>query len=458
MKSKSMLIAAACFVASAFALPSHVASARQAPPSDAAANQPSATKAMESKATVQKYCVSCHNEKVKSGGLTLSTLDLTRAPEHAEVWEQVIRKVRTGAMPPAGRPRPDKAVAAGLVSYLETELDKAALAAPNPGRAALPRLNRAEYRNAVRDVLGLEIDAASMLPTDIAGHGFDNNADALTLSPMLTERYLGAAAKISQMALARPRGVPMPETFFVPTDRNQSVRVTDELPLGPRGGTAFRYYFPADGEYLFELRPKESGAGGGFEGITAEPHKLDIAIDNVPVATTVLGGPEFAPRRGGGAGGGGDYPREDRTKKILQALTFRLPVKAGPRLVQVYFAAKTAAFVEDLFDPSLRREPYRDGSGEPKISSVTITGPQPATATIGDTPSRRRILTCAPASPKDESCARTIISTLARRAYRRPVTEEDLSAPLTAYRGAAVNDGFEAGIEMAIRSILMSPK
>jgi hypothetical protein len=452
MRRTTLFLAGLGFVASAFAVSSQTASARQAQAGQTsdvvAANQ----------ATIQKYCFSCHNEKVKSGGLTLSTLDLSRAAEKPEVWEHVIRKVRTGAMPPAGRPRPDKAAADSLATYLETELDKAALANPNPGRTALARLNRAEYRNAVRDVLGLEIDAASMLPNDIAGYGFDNNADALTLSPMLTERYLGAAAKISQMALARPRGVPMPETFFVPTDRNQNVRVSDDLPLGSRGGTVIRYYFPADGEYLFEMRPKEGGAGGGFEGITAEPHQLDIAIDNVKLATTTLGGPDFAPRRGAGAGAAGDYPREDRNKKILEALTFRLPVKAGSHLVQVYFAAKTAAFVEDLIDPSQRREPYRDGSGEPRISSVTITGPQPATASIGDTPSRRKILTCTPASKKDEVCARKIVSTIARRAYRRPVTEEDLSAPLTAYRGGAASGGFEAGVEMAIRSILMSPK
>jgi mono/diheme cytochrome c family protein len=463
---RSLWVSTTCFIAavfvSGFALSSESAAARQAPATDAvAANQ----------ATVQKYCVSCHNDKVKSGGLALTTLDLARAPKDAEAWEHVIRKVRTGAMPPAGRPRPDKAAATGLVTYLETELDKAALATPNPGRLALARLNRAEYRNAVRDVLGLEIDAASMLPNDVAGHGFDNNADALTLSPMLTERYLGAAAKISQMALARPRGVPMPETFFVPTDRNQSVRFSDDLPLGSRGGVALRYYFPADGEYLFEMRPKEGGAGGGFEGITAEPHQLDIAIDNVKVGTVTLGGPDFVPRRGGGAGAAaaGDYPREDRTKKILELLKFRVPVKAGSHLVQVYFAAKTTAFVEDLFDPSLRREPYRDGSGDPRISSVTITGPQPETATVGDTPSRRRILTCTPsvrgagasarqATDEGEACARKIVSTLARRAYRRPVTEEDLQAPLTAYRGRAASGGFEAGIEMAIRSILMSPK
>jgi mono/diheme cytochrome c family protein len=458
---RSLWVAATCLLASAFASAWQTASARQAEPvSDAVA---------ANKAVVQKYCVSCHNEKVKSGGLTLSTLDMASVTANPDVWEHVIRKVRTGAMPPVGRPRPDKAVAGSLVAYLETELDKEALARPNPGRPALPRLNRAEYRNAVRDLLALEIDAPSMLPNDIAGHGFDNNADALTLSPMLTERYLGAAARISQMALARPRGVPLPETFFVPTDRDQSVRVSDDLPLGSRGGTALRYYFPADGEYLFELRPKESGAGGGFEGITAEPHQLDIAIDNVKMATVTLGGPDFAPRRGAGAGAAGDYPREDRTKKILELLKFRLPVTSGSHLVQVYFASKTTAFVEDLFDPSLRREPYRDGSGNPKISSVTITGPQPATAAVGDTPSRRRILTCSPrlrtsgasARQADEeaaACARKIITTLARRAYRRPVTEDDLQAPLTAYRTGAASGGFEPGIEMALRSILMSPK
>jgi mono/diheme cytochrome c family protein len=450
-------IAATCVIASASALASQTASVRAAQSAQiASAGQTGADAAAANRATVQKYCFGCHNEKVKSGGLTLSTLDMARVTGNADVWEHVIRKVRTGAMPPAGRPRPDKAVATRLVEYLETELDAAAYASPNPGRAALPRLNRAEYRNAIRDLLALEIDAAAMLPNDIAGHGFDNNADALTLSPMLTERYLGAAAKISQMALARPRGVPLPETFFVPTDRDQSVRISDELPFGSRGGTAFRYYFPADGEYLFELRPKESGAGGGFEGINAEPHQLDIAIDGVKLAGATLGGPEFVARRGGA--GGADYPREDRNKKILDLLTFRVPVKSGTHLVQVYFASKTMAFVEDLFDPSLRREPYRDGSGNPKISSVTITGPQPATASIGDTPSRRRILTCTPSSRKDEICARTIVSNLARRAYRRPVTDEDLQAPLTAYRGGAASGGFEAGIEMALRSILMSPK
>ena len=223
---------------------------------------------------------------------------------------------------------------------------------------------------------------------------------------------------------------------------------------------ALRYYFPADGEYLFEMRPKESGAGGGFEGITAEPHQLDIAIDNVKVGTATLGGPEFAPRRGAGAGAAGDYPREDRTKKILELLTFRVPVKAGSHLVQAYFASKTTAFVEDLFDPSLRREPYRDGSGEPQDFE---RDDHRSAAGDGDGWRYARAagasLTCAPVvGARTRRARRKIVSTLARRAYRRPVTEDDLQAPLTAYRGAAANGGFEAGIEMAIRSILMSPK
>ncbi len=400
--------------------------------------------------------MTCHNEKMKSGGLALSTLDLASVSRDIEPWEHVIRKVRTGAMPPVGRPRPEKAAAESLVTFLETELDRAALENPNPGRPALQRLNRSEYRNAIRDLLAVEIDASSMLPADVAGHGFDNNADALTLSTALTERYLGAAAKISQMALARPRGVPVPETFFVPTDRDQGKRFNDDLPFGSRGGLAMRYYFTADGEYQFEMRPKESGAGGGFEGITAEPHQIDVAIDNVKVWSGTLGGPEFAQRRGEPAAGTDEY-RADRNKKILDMLKFRVPVKAGSHLVQFYFAAKTSAYVEDLFDPSLRRDPYRAGGGEPKISSVTITGPQPDTAAIGDTPSRRHVLICNPSSAQDETCAKKILSTLARRAYRRPVTDADLQVPLASYREGAGQGGFESGVEMGIRSILVSP-
>jgi mono/diheme cytochrome c family protein len=440
----AMFLAAACLTAA-------VASNLQSGEPTYAQSAPTIS---ANQALLQKYCVSCHNEKMKSGGLALSGLDMTQISRDTEAWEHVIRKVRTGAMPPVGRPRPEKTVAASFVTYLETELDRAGAANPNPGRSSLQRLNRAEYRNAIRDLLALEIDAATLLPPDLAGHGFDNNADALTLSPALTERYLGAAAKIAQLTLARPRGVPLPDMFFVPTDRNQGTRVSDDMPFGSRGGLSIKYYFPADGEYLFEMRPEESGAGGGFQGVTAEPHQIDVAIDTAKVWTGTLGGPEFV------RGRGGDPEGVDRNKKILDALRFRIPVKAGSRQVQAYFAAKTSAYLEDLFDQSLRRDPYRAGGGEPKISSLTITGPFPDTsAPVSDSASRKRVLICTPTSAGDqEVCARKILSTLARRAYRRPITDADLQVPLATYRDGANKGGFESGIELALRSILVSPK
>jgi len=402
------------------------------------------------RAVLQQYCFSCHNERREVGGLALDALDMADVAERADVWEKVVRKLRTGAMPPAGRPQPGKTASNYVATWLEAELDRAALLHPDPGRSTLHRLNRSEYQNAVRDLLAVDIDA-SLLPADNAAYGFDNNADALTLSSALTGRYLGAAAKISQLALARPRGTPAPETFFVPTDRNQGTRINDDMPFGSRGGTAFRYYFPADGEYLFEMRPKESGADGGFEGVTDEPHQLDVSIDGLRVWTGTVQRPEGL--RG-----------DERIARILESMRFRAPVKAGSHLVQVYFAAKSSAYVEDLFDPYLRRAPYRAANGEPVVSTVTITGPQPDTdaATHGsvDSPSRRRLLICTPPSAtveEAEICAKTILSTLARRAYRRPVTDANLEVPLDLYREGAKTGGFESGIELAVRGILVSP-
>jgi mono/diheme cytochrome c family protein len=422
------------------------------------------------RAVLDKYCVTCHNQRMKTGGLALDALDLSQLSEHTDVWEKVVRKIRTGAMPPVGRPRPDKALAESVASSLEADLDRAALEHANPGRPTLHRLNRVEYRNAIRDMLALEIDLASVLPPDSAAYGFDNNADALSLSPVLAERYLEAAAKISQLALGHVRGSPLPETVFVPTDRNQGNRVSEDLPWGSRGGLAIRYDFPIDGEYLFELQLKESGADGGIVGLTAEPHQLDVSVDRARVWTSTVGGPELAKAR-----------MEERTEKTREALQFRLPIKAGSHLVQVYFLQKTSAFLEDLFDPYLRRDPYRAGNGEPGISSVTITGPSASDAapfdeaqgglsasrrpSMNDSPSRRRLLVCQPTSAADEACAKKIIAALARRAYRRPVGDEDLQIPLARYRdgaGKAAWKGgprnFDSGLELAVRSILVSPK
>ena len=395
---------------------------------------------------LRTYCYACHNDRVRTAGLALDTFDLARVGESAEVWEEVVRKIRTGAMPPAGRPRPDRGESNEIVTWLEAELDRAALTRPNPGRPTLHRLNRVEYQNAVRDLLAVEIDV-SLLPADNAAYGFDNNADALTLSSALTERYLGAAAKVGQMAVARPRGSPTPDTIFIPTDRDQGRRINDDLPFGSRGGGTFRYYFPASGEYLFELRPKEGGVDGGFEGVTAEPHQLDVSLDGRRLWTGVVGGPAFDGVRG-----------DERTQKVLETLQFRAPVGAGAQLVQVYFAAKTSAYVEDLFDPYLRRDPYRARNGEPEVSSITITGPLRDTASVEQSPSRRKLFVCQPATREQETpCATSILSRFARRAYRRPVTEEDLEAPLALYHDGASRGGFETGVELAVRGILVSP-
>lgn len=393
---------------------------------------------------LRQYCFACHNDQARTGGLALDVQELTEVGGHPEIWEAVVRKLRTGAMPPLGRPRPEPAAADRLVTWLEGELDRAVAERPVPGRPTLHRLNRTEYRNAVRDLLAVDIDV-SLLPADNAAYGFDNNADALTLSSALTERYLGAAARVSQLALGRPRGAPAPETIFVPTDRDQGRRISDDLPFGSRGGTAFRYYFSADGEYEFQMRPKESGVAGGFEGVTAEPHQLDVRLDDDLVWSGTVVRPE-------------ELRGDERNRQILEGLRFRARVTAGSHLVQVAFKAKTSAYVEDLFDPDLRRDPYRAPNGEPVVSSVTITGPFQGTASVGDTESRRRLLTCAPLTAAEEApCAEKVLSTLARRAYRRPVTAADLDVPLRLYREGAERGGFEAGVELALRGILVSP-
>ena len=410
---------------------------------------------MPHRAVLNKYCTTCHNSRAKVGGLALDAVDTAKVGDHADVWENVVRKVRTGAMPPVGRPRPDKVQADGLVAYLETSLDRYATEHPNPGRPSLHRLNRTEYTNAIRDMLGLEIDAAALLPADNAAYGFDNVADALGLSPALTERYLGAAAKISQMALARVKDSPLPETFLVPTDRNQGVRVNDDLPFGSRGGLAIRYYFPVDGEYKFEMRLKEDGAGGGVQGLTDEPHQLEARVDDAKVWDVTIGGPAPA-APASEAGAAADPNLRPVRRRALPNLTFSLPVKAGTHVVGVYFVNKTTAYLEDLFDMSQRRDPYRAGNGEPVLSSVTITAPGGAGVAASDSPSRRKLLTCSPTAARsaaagsskglsEEACAKQVLGTIARLAYRRPVAAEDMEIPLKLYRDAAAKGGFESG-------------
>jgi mono/diheme cytochrome c family protein len=406
-----------------------------------------------SRAVFDKYCVRCHSTRLHTANLSLEAMDLAQVSEHADTWEKVVRKLRTAAMPPPNGPRPTKAEYDATAGWLEGELDRAAAAHPNPGSPTLHRLNRTEYHNAIRDLFGIDVDAEALLPSDNAAYGFDNMASALSLSPILTERYLGAAVRVTQTVLATVRGTPSPDTFLTHDDLDQRDRVSGDLPLGSRGGIAVRYYFPVDAEYQFKMELGELGLGGAI-GINAEPNQLDVRIDDGKVWTTTIGGDAVAKSR---------VPSIIVSQQVQEGLQFRAPVKAGSHLVQVAFARKTDAMLEDVLSPKFRSRNFRhDQSGEPEISSLAISGPwgAPNGTVSDDSPSRRRLLTCRPmgADPQDAACARRIIGDLARRAYRRPVTEADLQDPMSLYREGAKRGGFDAGLDLAIRGILVSPE
>jgi mono/diheme cytochrome c family protein len=392
-------------------------------------------------ALLKRYCISCHNDRLKTAGLALDVLDLTNIGSSAAVWEKVVRKLRAGVMPPAGRPRPDEATHDAFVAWLEGELDRAAAAAPNPGRTeTFHRLNRSEYQNAVRDLLAMDVKIADLLPADDSSYGFDNIAGVLRISPALMERYLSAAKSISRLAVGAPLPAVDHEVYRVAPDAQQHDHV-EGLPFGTRGGLAVRHLFPLDGEY--EIRVEVSGAGS-----IREPQQLEVTIDGEQVRLFTLAG-----RSGRGSS---VYDSEDQ-------LTARVTLPAGPRQVGVAFVKKPALLVEQA------REPFQNprvsgndggpGGPMPGVTGVTVIGPyNPKGA--GLTPSRRRIFVCQPASPAQEAgCAKQILSTLARRAYRGTVPEDALSDLVTFYaEGRAEGGTFDAGIEFAIRRLLVSPE
>jgi mono/diheme cytochrome c family protein len=401
-------------------------------PAPEAASQGGASR----KALLDRYCGTCHNDRLKTGGLSLQNIDVAHVAAGGETWEKVVRKLRTGAMPPAGRPRPDKNGYASLLSWLEGELDRDAQAHPNPGRTeSLHRLNRAEYQNAIRDLLALDIDVSSLLPADDMSYGFDNMAGVLKITPSLLDRYLTAARRISRVAVGNPNLPATAETFRLKADLYQDVAF-DDLPIGTRGGTAIPYHFPLDGEYTIRVEP----LGGG-----SEPHDLEVSIDGERVKLFSLG-----PRRGQGTGQGYDSEGE--------GVEVRTPVKAGPRTVGVTFVRKSGALVEGVREPFFVTHAEGDARTQPAVGSVTITGPFNATRAT-ETPSRERIFTCHPASKSAEvGCARQIFSALARRAYRRPAPDKEIQTLLTFYSSARDKDGFEAGIEAGLRRLLVSPE
>ncbi len=426
-----------------------------APPQQAAGASEAGTS--EQRALLDRYCVTCHNDQLVNGdgpapsalvsqlratGLALDRLDVAAVGEDAAEWEKVVRKLRGGVMPPAGRPRPDEATQDAFMAWLATELDGAAAVRPDPGRTAtFHRLNRAEYRNAIRDLLAVEIDAADFLPADDSSYGFDNIGGVLRMSQALLERYLAAARTISRLAVGSPPPALIIETYRTAQDEQQHAR-RERLPFGTRGGLLVEHLFPLDADY--DIQVELTGARS-----VRDSQQLEITVDGEQVGLFNLGQPES---------GGQPNPYARASK-----LDVRVPVSAGPHEVGVTFYRNPHVLVEQV------REPFPNprtagntggpGGAQPFVTSVTIAGPHDARG-AGDTPSRARIFTCRPSSPSDEpACARTILAGLARRAYRGPVGADALQVLLEFYEdGRADGGSFEAGIELALRRLLVSPE
>jgi mono/diheme cytochrome c family protein len=400
------------------------------------------------RASLKQYCVTCHNERLKTGGLALDTMDLGTVPAGAAVWEKVVRKVRSGAMPPAGARRPDRATADALVAWLETTLDHAAAAAPHPGRPLVHRLNRAEYANAVRDLLAVDIDVASLLPPDDSIQGFDNIADALGVSPSLLEAYLTAAARIAALAVGDPSIGPTSQTFYVRGDGSQTSHV-EGLPLGTRGGLLVRPVIPLDGEYVIKVKLLQTNLGGtrGLE----YPDQLEITVDGERV--------HLAPTGGAADWAAMPINATDVAMSLDARLQVRVPLKAGPRAVGATFLQKSSAGGGNRLQSFLRSTLIAtDHTGLPHVESMTVTGPFNATGP-GDTPSRARLFQCRPTAAGDEeACAKRIITTVAGRAFRRPLTPGEVERLLAFHREGRRDGGFDRGIELAVRGILASPK
>ncbi len=368
--------------------------------------------ASSEQAFLNQYCVTCHNQRMKTGGLILDELDFERAGEHADIWEKVVRKLRAGMMPPSGAPRPERSVIDAFASRLETVLDRAAAGRPNPGATALHRLNRTEYANAVRDLLAVDVDVSTLLPADDSSEGFDNVADVLKVSPSLMDRYVSAAAAIGRLALGDPSVGAATKTYRVASGDG-----TSELPLGTSSGLVARHNFPVDGVYSFKVK------GGGGVPYDNRVSKVEVTVNGEVVKIVEVG----------------YYVTAD----------FQLAMKAGSQSVGFTLLEK---------DPQPINHIWKVAPGTVGVTSVAIAGPLSVSGP-GDTPSRRAILVCQPGSSSEEvTCARRILGKLARRAYRAPVTDADLETLLSFYQRGRNQGSFETGIEFAIQRLLVSPR
>jgi mono/diheme cytochrome c family protein len=431
------------------------------------------------RATFQKYCLTCHTEGQKQRGLVpvaLDTLDTTNVERNAELWERVILKMRGGVMPPAAAPKPEKSARDGLLNWLESRLDHAAQANPNPGRTeTFHRLNRAEYRNAVRDLLAVDIDVSSLLPPDDIGYGFDNIAGVLKISPTLMERYLVAAQRVSRLAIGTEQPAPNVDYFRITDDLSQDVQQPN-LPVGTRGGTLISYVFPMDGEY--EIRPRLARDLNEGMPVYTATQELEISIDGhrvglftlpgvagQPAAVPVTEAPDpQVPAISQIQTGVRATPQERAARaKADEKWNLRIAVKSGQRDVAVTFLNRTSALEETTRLPFLR--PYPLGVNIPEsrlgshLRSVEIAGPF-AAVDAGESQSRRRVFSCKPGTTtaSEDACARSILTTLARRAYRRPVHDADVGTLLGFYREGRNGASFDDGIENGLRRLLVSPE
>jgi mono/diheme cytochrome c family protein len=427
----------------------------------------SATATTPARELVTTYCVTCHNQRLKTANLTLDNVDAEHVFNSADTWEKVVVKLRSRAMPPTTARRPDNATYDRVATWLENELDRAAEAHVNPGRTAeLHRLNRTEYANAVRDLLGVEIDPKAMLPPDEQAHGFDTNADALSMQPALLDRYLAAAAKIARLVVGDPTIPAGFERYTALKDNSnestwlwQNERLGEEFPLGSRGGIVARHYFPVDGDYVFKIRLGRTDTGL-IRGLRARSD-FDIRIDGGRVGQLTIGGtPEFI---GGNASANGNPDYSDSRSPLATAddrLEVRAPVKAGMRQVVATIVKADNVELEGVGPNSIpvwSREHTTRSQNPLVISSLLIGGPYGGRVSP-DSPGRRRLFVCEPTNSRDETaCATKILSALARRAYRRPPTNDDIQTLVGFYRSARAGGDFDAGIRAGLERVLVSP-
>jgi mono/diheme cytochrome c family protein len=392
---------------------------------------------------LDRYCATCHNERLKTGGLSLAQVDLSRVGAHPELWEKVVRKLETGVMPPPGMPQPSESDRLAMLKWLETSLDAAAATKPNPGRTdTLRRLNRTEYQNAIRDLLALDIDATALLPADESGHGFDN-VTVGDLSPTLLNRYISAAQKISNLAVGSTQSSLQSDTIPLPADLTQEDQLPG-LPIGTRGGVSTSYTFAQDGEYEIQISLMRDLAGIVSGLREARSHEMLVLLDREPVQTFTISKAAI-----------GD---EVLNEKPLKA---RIAVKAGPHNLAVTFVKDGSSLIDTPRQPTESRfNDRRNPRTVPAIDQISVTGPY-APKGASDTPSRRRLFVCRPTGQdkaQEEKCAGTILSTLMRRAYRRPIAKAEVEEPMAFYHAGRAEGDFDAGIANALSAVLTNPE